>query len=93
MESTSSRIRLRSDAVVSRTVDGEIVALDLQGSRYLTINAAGAVLWPHLLEGASSETLASELTARFGIDRQRALADVECFLGTLHTLDLLEETA
>ena len=42
-------MRLRTDAVEWREVEGEIVALDLRDEMYLGVNGSGAVLWPLLV--------------------------------------------
>ena len=83
-------VRLRSDAVEWREVDGEIVALDLRDSTYLAINRSGTVVWPGLLAGATREDLSARLTEAFGIDEQTAARDLDDFLRALEERDLLD---
>ena len=62
----AERLRVRAEAVEWRTVEGEIVALDLRRSLYLAINPSGATLWPALVEGASRDELVERLCAECG---------------------------
>ena len=89
-DTDSRRFRLRSDALEWREVEGEIVALDLRTSRYLSVNQTGAVLWHSLAAGATQEQLASKLVDEFGIDTATASADLDSFLESLTEQDLLE---
>ena len=84
-------LKLRKDRVEWRQVEGEIVALDLKTSQYLGINRAGAILWPHLAEGATVAALKERLAGEFGLDDETAARDVEAFLASLRAQDLLEE--
>ncbi len=81
--------RLKPD-VVSREVDGEIVALDLDGGQYLGINQSGAELWPMLRSGATSEALAARLREVFGVSDDQAREDVREWLQWLREAQLLE---
>ena len=85
-------IRLKTDAVVWRAVEGEIVALDLRDSMYLAINRTGAVLWPALAEGTTHEELVNLLVGSFEVDRVQATADLDAFLDALGDRGLVETT-
>ncbi|MEK6328076.1 MAG: PqqD family protein [Actinomycetota bacterium] len=87
----AERLRVRAEAVEWRTVEGEIVALDLRRSLYLAINPSGATLWPALVEGASRDELVERLCAEGGIGREAAESDVDGFLSELASHDLLED--
>ncbi len=83
-------IRLRSDAVDWREVEGEVVALDRNSSTYLAINTTGAALWPALIKGSNTDELVALLRSEFDVDEGRARDDVEAFVATLGQRDLLE---
>jgi hypothetical protein len=72
-----------------RHVEGEVLALDVSSSRYLSINSSGAVLWPLLADGASVGELADALQQRWGLASHRARADVEAFLDRLDSEGLI----
>jgi hypothetical protein len=82
-------LRLRDTDLHWREIDGEIIALEARGSRYLAANGAGAVLWHALVGGATREALADELVRAYGIDRARAMDDALSFLDALAEQGLL----
>jgi Coenzyme PQQ synthesis protein D (PqqD) len=77
------RLRLRPDRVMWREVGGEIVALSLSSSQYLTVNTQAAQLWRLLGPGATPRELADALDARWQLGRERAEQDVDRFLSEL----------
>ena len=83
-------LRLRSEDVEWREVEGEVVALDLRQNEYIGVNRAGAVVWNALVSGATREQLVALLVERFDLDRPRAMADADEFLQQLADRDLLE---
>jgi Coenzyme PQQ synthesis protein D (PqqD) len=87
-----SELRLR-EGLTWREIDGEVVAVDAVKSTYLSANAAGSMLWDALSREATRDTLADGLVERFGIERKRALEDVDRFLDELRSEGLLEGSA
>jgi hypothetical protein len=84
-------LKLRQTDVHWREIDGEIIALESRGSRYVAANGTGAVLWRALLDGATRDGLADELVRAYGIDRERALADAGRFVDALAEQGLLAD--
>jgi hypothetical protein len=84
-------LKLRDTDIHWREIDGEIIALEARGSRYVAANGAGAVLWRALIGGTTREGLADELVRAYGIDRERALADAGRFVDALAEQDLLAD--
>ena len=82
-------LKLREADLHWREIDGEIIALEARGSRYVAANGAGAVLWRALLGGTTREGLADELIREYGIDRERAVADAGRFVDELAAQGLL----
>jgi hypothetical protein len=87
---TSALLRLRTEDLHWREIDGEVIALEARGSRYIASNPAGAVLWQELAEGATRSGLAESLVGAFGIARDRALVDVDAYLADLIARGLIE---
>lgn len=85
-----TRLRLRDDAVRWREIDREVIAVDLESSTYLSTNETGVRLWRRLAEGTTTEQLVDELVSAFGIEPERAAADVRSFLDELEARNLLE---
>ncbi|MGO9958957.1 MAG: PqqD family protein [Solirubrobacteraceae bacterium] len=85
------RLRLIDSAVTWREVEGEVVALSLERSEYLSANQSGAALWRMLAAGgASPRALAGALAERWGLEPERALADAQAFVGELAARGLVE---
>lgn len=82
-------LRLRSDALEWREIDGEIVALDLTTTEYLTANHAAAILWQELATGCSREDLVEALRRAFDLETDAADRDVDGFLAELRGQGLL----
>jgi hypothetical protein len=82
-------LKLRDTDLHWREIDGEIIALEARGSRYVATNGAGALLWRALLSGTTQDGLAEELVRVYGIDRERALADTGRFVDELAEQGLL----
>jgi len=81
-------VRLRREALTWRRSGDEVIVLDLQTSRYLSLNGTGALLWEHLAtHDCDARELTGVLTARH--DVATAAADVEAFLGDLRRHGLL----
>jgi len=86
----SNELRLRSDVLEWRDVDGEVVALELRASTYLAVNRTGAAIWPSLVKGTTREALLAILANRYRIDAPTAARDLDAFLEMLRQRDLLE---
>jgi hypothetical protein len=86
-----TQLRLRDTDLHWREIDGEIIALEAQGSRYVAANGAGTVLWRALVNGTTRESLADDLVREYGIERERAFGDVDRFLASLAEQGLLAD--
>ncbi len=73
-----------------QSVSGEVVALDLGSSAYLSVNDTGSVLWPLVVAGTTESRLVDEVVARFGIDVEQARRDVAAFVEGLRSFSLVE---
>lgn len=88
---TAEHLRLRTDAVEWREIDGEIVALDGRTSSYLAANATGALLWHALAAGTTRQELVDTLVQQFDLEAERARVDVDRFLAQLAEAGILED--
>ena len=84
-------IKLNSDQLEWRDVEGEIVALDLPAREYVSINRTGAAIWPLLVAGATRAQLAEALVGEFGIDTEAAGRDADAFVSQLAARGLVDE--
>lgn len=84
-------MRLRSERLTWREMDGEIVALDLETQTYLTANSTASMLFELMAEGpVTAEDLVSQLLAEFDVEAATATAAVQDFLADLEARGLLE---
>ncbi len=68
--------------IVHETVDGEVIAIDLDSGSYYSLAGSGPAIWALLADGASEAEVREAVEARF--DRpETAAADVAAFLGRL----------
>jgi hypothetical protein len=82
-------LQLRREDLPWQDLDGEIVALEPRASVYLTMNAAGALLWRRLAEGTNREELVDALVAAYGLPPADAARDVDQFVDQLRAQELL----
>jgi hypothetical protein len=82
-------VRLRGDNLTWRELDGETVILDLQGSKYLTVNASGTTLLKLLAADRTREELVEALVSQYGITAEQAESDVDQFIAALSHKGLL----
>jgi hypothetical protein len=87
----SKRLSLRGDDLAWRTVDDELIAIDVRESTYLSANGSGLLMWSALAAGTTKEELVTSLVDAYGIDTGTASADVDAFLADLKERGLLDE--
>ena len=89
----SEFLRLRQAGLEWRTLDGEVVALDLPRALYVGTNQSGRLLWEVLEHGATREQLVQSLVDEYGLERAAAERDVGAFVSHLGEQRLLETPA
>ena len=82
---------LRESGAYWMDVEGQIIAMHPDFTRYLGTNPAGTLLWNALSEGATRAELATALQDEYGIDENQALGDVDAYLGMLTENELLAD--
>lgn len=85
----STRHMIRTEGLTWREVDGEIVILDMRGSKYLSLNGTGALLWKAMAEGAEDDRLIALLADQFELDEETAARDVDAFIERCVGLDIV----
>ena len=87
----TKKLSLRGDDLAWRTVDEELIAIDVRDSTYLSSNDSGLLMWNKLAAGTTKEELAASLVDEYGIDAGTASEDVDAFLADLKERGLLDE--
>ncbi|MEU3455151.1 PqqD family protein [Micromonospora sp. NPDC006766] len=82
--------RVRAGRVAWRAAGEEAVLLDTRQSVYFALDRSGALLWPHLVAGATAAELTAALIERTPVDQEQAAADVHAFLAELESADLVD---
>jgi hypothetical protein len=76
-----------------RVVDGEAVIVHAETSAYYGLNSTATFIWQSILDhGLSADEIGNRLSARFQIQPEEVLADVESFLAQLSTESLVRES-
>jgi hypothetical protein len=88
-EWTKATVRLRSERLAWRRAGDEVIALDLERSEYLSVNATAAHLWEALSAGANRAQLVRLLCTYFDVAPEIAGADVDLLLEQLDEAGLL----
>lgn len=70
-------------------LEGELIALDLGESVYLSANSSGALLWEALARGATQAELEAFLLDTYRLEPERARNDVHAFLADAAARNLL----
>jgi hypothetical protein len=83
-------ILARRDDLEARTVDSELVLLDLRTQTYMSLNKTGAELWPLMVEGSERPALVEALRTRHGLTREVAERDVDALVAQLADAGLLQ---
>jgi hypothetical protein len=83
-------IALRRNVSATPTQEG-MVLLDERASTYFQLNGTGARVLRSLLDGASVEAAAAELSACYPVSAEQAQADVTALIGSLSSAGLVTE--
>ncbi len=77
-----TRIKPSPD-VLFRELGDDLVLLDLQASKYFSLNKTGALIWQLLSENQDQSSIARNLADRYGVDEEKAQSDVAELLDQL----------
>jgi hypothetical protein len=83
----------RTDDLVWRELDDEVVLLDLRSSLYLTLNRTGRLMWERLAEPTTAARLTAVVAESYSLPPAEAAADVVAFLESLVARQLVELVA
>ena len=83
--------RAGSRTAMARSVDDELVILDVTSGRYYSLNAVGAFVWDLLADPIASEAIVDAVIETYEIDRATAQSDVDELLAELSAAGLVSE--
>lgn len=90
MNDDDQMLRLRDSAVAWREVNGEVIAIELATSTYISTNKSATPLWLALADGTTRAKLTTLLVDRYGLDPAEARADVDVYVDQLAARGLIE---
>lgn len=76
-------------SIHTRTFDGELVLLDLEGGDYFALDEIGAKFWAGVQAGKSLDALADEVAAEYDVSRAQAATDLAALRDELLARGLL----
>jgi Coenzyme PQQ synthesis protein D (PqqD) len=85
---SESRFRIAPE-IVHETVDGEVIAIDLEDGSYYSLAGSGPAIWELLGRGASEAEIGAALAARFEAGEAEIGAAVSALLGQLQENGLI----
>jgi hypothetical protein len=75
LDITDATTICRSPSVVAAEEDGELIMMNLDQSRYFSLDAIGAVIWGHLEQPLSFAALVDRLADEYEASRSTIVAD------------------
>lgn len=79
----SSRRLVKAGNLLMQEIGEEVVILDLDTELYFALDQVGLRFWQLLDEVPSFDALIDRLALEYDVDRERLVADMEKFAGTL----------
>jgi hypothetical protein len=83
-------MQLRDAGLTWHVAGDDVVVLDLEGSVYLKLNGSARFLWERLAQSSTEPELVAALVDAYGIDDERAAADVAGFVADLRRRGLVD---
>jgi hypothetical protein len=84
-----SALGIPGDRVVSETIDGEVVAIDLESGRYYSLEGPAARAWEAIQAGQDLDGIVAAVAAEASMEADDARADVAAFIAELEAEGLL----
>ncbi len=72
--------RLNEPKVVSETLDGETIVINLDTGSYFSLNATASLVWDLLVDGYTRTAMVSALCNRFDVSDERAEQALDIFI-------------
>lgn len=76
-------------AVVSEIIDGELVVINFDSGNYYSSLGVGAWIWHCIEQSVPGDIVVATMTSVFGIAQDKALADLDAYIGDLQRENLI----
>ena len=84
---------LNAQKVVSETVDGESIIINLEKGNYYSLNQIGSEIWNFAITKNSNDSICEYISKRYEIDLETCRQSVDAFLNSLVDEGLLVESS
>jgi Coenzyme PQQ synthesis protein D (PqqD) len=81
--SDAQRLRLNSPAVITESIDGEALVVNLESGCYYSLRGPAEEIWTLLLAGATAEEAAAAIAPAYGTNPETARSGVDALLEQL----------
>lgn len=75
--------------ILSHSIDGETVILNLDNEKYFTLDSVGTRFWDVVLEHGDGEDAIDILLQEYEVERPTLVADMRCWIDEVIELGLL----
>jgi hypothetical protein len=83
------RYKLKTDNTAATMIDGEAIIVNLTTGVYYSMDKVGAEVWEMIGQGLSTLQIAAAVAARYEIEQDKALVDIERLTEKLGAEDLI----
>lgn len=77
------RYSVNDPQVISETIDGEAIIVNLETGTYYSIQSVGGEIWQAIEQGATRDEIANDLSVRYNGEEQEIVAAVHKFVNQL----------
>jgi len=88
-----SAFELNDPAVISETIDGETIIINLASGTYYSLKHSGATIWSGIQHAASVAQIAALIRSNFEIDSEDVERDISSVIDLLFEEDLIRQKA
>ncbi len=78
--------------VVSQTLEGEAIVINLEKGNYYSFNVTGSEIWDSIIAGHSLRTIEQCISDRYNVSLEQAEEEVRAFVTSLEQEDLVTRT-
>ncbi len=80
---TNQSYKLFNKKILSETVNGETLIVNLEVGHYFTLQGIGSFIWQLLLHGLSVEKISALIVNQGNCDTRRVASDIDAFIAEL----------
>ena len=83
MSGSDIRMSVNRKEIAAKVIDGEAIIINLTNGTYYSMDNVGAAAWALIATGHSVSEVAARIAEHYGVDRSRAMIDMEALTNQL----------